>query len=362
MAAANTKPVTLTQVAGVARKAIVVGGVTLVVLIIGRFALQSFSAFWIATHPAPPPPPTRGFGILPGIAFPQSLGTPTSYRLDAAPRVLQAQSDRAPVFFMPSQRANLLSLDRAKREAANLGFILEPQQITTSLYRWTRNQPLQSTLDYNISNGTFTMKLSWETDPTFLQVKSLPTEDEAINVTRSVLSSSGLLKDDIATGAAKIGYLKASVNGYSPTVSLSESDFLQVDIFRTQIGGRYEVVTDEPGHGTVRTIVTGKDDPAMRFALVDYRYLPIDYDHFETYPIITPAQAFELLKSGKGYTARMPQGSADVIVRSIRLAMFASLSPQEYLQPIYILEGDGGYTGYVPAIQAIWTQGSTTTP
>jgi hypothetical protein len=353
------KPVTLTQVASVARKAIIVGGISLVVLIIGRFALESFASFWIATHPAPPPAPTRGFGVLPALKFPQSIGTPTSYKLDVAPRVLQPQSDRGPVFFMPSQRASLLSLDRAKREAANLGFILEPQQITTNLYRWTRNQPLQSTLDYNINNGTFTLKLNWETDPTFLQQKDLPTEDDAINITRSVLSSSGLLKEDIATGSAKITYLKSAVNGYTTTVSLSESDFLEVDIFRTQIGGRYDVVTDEPGHGTVRAIVSGKDDPALRFALLDYKYLPIDYDHFETYPIITPAQAFELLKSGRGYTAQMPKGQNDVIIRNIKLALYDSFTQQEYLQPIYVLEGDGGYVGYVPAVQAIWIQGAT---
>lgn len=356
MAAQQVKPITLTQVAGVSRKGILVGAIGLGVLIVGRFALDSFTTYWTRTHPAPPPPPTHGFGILPKIAFPKSVGTPVSYKLDVAPRVLQPQSDRAPVFFMPAQRPSLLSLDRAKREAANLGFILEPQQIAGSMYRWTRNQPLLALLDYNVNNGTFTMRLNWQADPTFLQQKDLPTEDEAINLTRSVLSASGLLNEDIATGAAKITYLKSAVNGYQPTVSLSESDFLQVDIFRTSIGGRYEIVTDEPGHGTVRTIVTGNPDTALRFALVDYKYLPIDYTNFHTYPIITPNQAFELLKSGKGYVAAMPKGQTDVVIRSIRLAMFDSFTQQEYLQPIYVLEGDGGYVGYIPAIQAVWYQ------
>lgn len=351
-----TKPATLTQVASVARKGIVVGAVALGVLIVGRFFLESFANFWAAAHPAPPPPPSRGFGILPKIVFPKSVGTPVTYKLDVPARIMQSGSDRAPVFFMPSQRAGLLSLDRAKREAANLGFLLEPQQITSSLYRWTRNQPMQSILDYNINTGTFTMKLDWQTDPTFLQEKSLPTEDEAINLTRSILSSTGLLKDDIATGAAKITYLKSAVNGYTPTVSLSESDFLQVDIFRTQIGGKYEVVTDEPGHGTVRAIITGKDDPALRFALIDYKYLPIDYLNFETYPIITPTQAFDLLKAGKGFVAQMPQNQTDAVIRNVRIGMFDSFTPQEYLQPIYILEGDGGFSAYVSAIQAVWIQ------
>lgn len=350
------KPVSLTQVATVARKGILIGSIALGVLVVGRFFLDSFVTFWVATHPAPPPPPSHGFGVLPQIAFPKSVGTPISYRLEAAPQAVKQQADRAPVFFMPAQRASLLSLDKAKQQAVNLGFILEPEQITTSLYRWKRNQPLQSILDYNINNGTFTQKLDWQSDPTFLQQRDLPTEDVAINMTRSLLSSAGLMQKDIATGAAKVTYLKSTAGGYAPTVSLSESDFLQVDIFRVPIGGRYNFVMDEPDHGVIRTIISGNNDANTRFALVDYKYLPIDYVNFETYPIISPIQAFDLLKAGKGYTAAMPEGQTAVVIRTIRLGFYDSYTQQQYLQPVYILEGDGGYIGYVSAITSVWVQ------
>ncbi len=175
-------------------------------------------------------------------------------------------------------------------------------------------------------------------------------------MTRSLLSSAGLMQQDIATGAAKITYLKSSANGYAPTVSLSESDFLQVDIFRTPIGGKYGFVMDEPDHGVVRAIISGSTDANLRFALIDYKYLPIDYINFETYPIITPTQAFDLLKAEKDYTAQMPQDQTNVVIRTIRLGFYDSYTQQQYLQPVYILEGDGGYVGYVPAITAVWVQ------
>lgn len=350
------KAVNLTQVAETSRKLILVSSVVLGFLVVGRFFLNSFTIYWTRTHPKPPPPPTRGFGILPEIVFPKSVGTPVAYRLETAPRTLQPPSDRAPVFFMPAQRASLLSLDRAKKQANNLGYILEPEQITSSLYRWKRNQPLQSILDYNINNGTFTSKLDWQSDPNFLQQKKLPTEDDAINLTRSLLSSTGLMQGDIATGSARITYLKSSVNGYTPTVSLSESDFLQVDIFRTPIGSRYDVIMDEPDHGAVRTIISGNAEQSSRFALIEYKVLPVDYVNFETYPIISPGEAFALLKAGKGYVAAMTPDQSEVIIRGIRLGYYDSYTQQQYLQPIYILEGDGGFVAYVPAIQAIWTQ------
>src|SRR5690348_11287393 len=99
------KPVSLTQVASVARKSILAGGIALAILVVSRFFLDSLVTYWKITHPAPPPPPTHGFGILPKIAFPKSVGTPTSYRLEVVPQVLSPKADRAPVFFMPAQRA-----------------------------------------------------------------------------------------------------------------------------------------------------------------------------------------------------------------------------------------------------------------
>jgi hypothetical protein len=347
------KPVTLTQVAGFARIFNIVAAIVLGSLIVGRFFLTSFTNYWAATHPAPPPPPQQGFGILPTIVFPESAGTPVSYKLEVPPRKLQPQADRANVYFMPSQRASLLALDRAKKQAQSLGFLLEPEQITSEVYRWTHTQPLRSILDYNTSNGTFTMRLDWQSDPTFLQTKQLPDEDGAISLTRSLLSGAGLLEKDIATGSAKVTYLKASANGYAPTVSLSESDFLQVDIFRTKIDGIYDVVTDTPDHGTVRSIITGNNNRELRYAVVEYRYLPVDYTAFSDYPIITPSQAFELLKTGRGYTAQMPEGQTDIVIRDLKLAYFDNPKHQEYLQPVYVLEGDGGYIGYVAAIQTI---------
>ncbi|PWU24164.1 hypothetical protein C5B42_00500 [Candidatus Cerribacteria bacterium 'Amazon FNV 2010 28 9'] len=350
------KPVTLTQTAFVARRAVVVFGITLLVYVVGRFFIDSFTQYWIATHPTPPPPPTHGFGILPKIAFPTNVGTPTSYKLELPPDRLAPPSDRAYVFFMPSQRASLLALSKAKQQAQDLGFLLEPQQITNDVYRWSHSQPLPATLDYNIVNGTFTQKLDWQSDPTFLQTNQLPNEDDAIAMTRTMLQAANLLGQDIATGSAKITYLKAGTSGYTPTVSLSESDFLQVDIFRTQILGTYDVVTDAPTHGAVRAIITGKQDTNLRFAMIDYKYLPVDYTSAFTYSIISPSEAFVDLRAGKGYTAAMSQSGTDVTIRTIRLGYYDSFTPQSYLQPIYILEGDGGYIGYVSAVSPTWEQ------
>lgn len=354
MPTTKAKPLSLTQAAYVMRRVIAFTGIGLVTLIVGRVFLTAAIDFWKATHPEPPPPPTVGFGVLPKLEFPRATGTPTSYKLEIPPQRLTPPSDRENVYFIPSRRASLLAVEKATQQAAVLGFLFEPERITSEVYRWRRTQPLPSILDYNIINGTFRMIMDWQSDPAFLQNNRLPTEDNAINTTRQILSSAGLLSRDIATGSAKVTYLKASGGSYDKTVSFSEADFLQIDISRTPIRGVIPFVTEEPDRGIIRAIITGKSDTNLQLALMEYNYLPIDYLTTHTYPIITPSQAYDLLSRGGGYIARMPISQTEAVIRDISLAFYDTGRPQQYLQPVYVLSGDGGFVAYVPAIAAPW--------
>src|SRR5258708_7586811 len=60
---------TLTQLAYYGRKVIKFGSIALVVLIVGRTFLTAAVGYWVATHPAAPPPPTARFGALPQLNF-----------------------------------------------------------------------------------------------------------------------------------------------------------------------------------------------------------------------------------------------------------------------------------------------------
>jgi hypothetical protein len=61
---------TMTDATHYGRLFVKFGSISLVVLIVGRMLLTAAIAYWVATHPEPPPPPTAGFGKLPGLNFP----------------------------------------------------------------------------------------------------------------------------------------------------------------------------------------------------------------------------------------------------------------------------------------------------
>jgi hypothetical protein len=355
MAKPKAKPLTLTQAAYAMRKILLATGITLAIFIVGRIFLESAIGFWKATHPAPPPPPTVGFGILPKLVFPESTNQLKSYRLEVPAAKMRAMSDRAFVFFQPSKRASLLALDKASVQAKTLGFLFEPERITSESYRWRRTDPLSAVLDYNIVNGTFVMRVDWQSNPAFLQGNRLPNEDSAINVARQKITEAGLLSKDMATGSAKVSYLKSNSGSYTNTVSFSEADFLQVDLFRTPVFGEYPVLTERPNKGTIRAVISGSPDRSQQIVALDYSYLPVDYGVLHTYPVITPTAAYQLLSAGRGYSASISEGQTEAIIRNVYVAYFDSGNkPQDYLQPMYVFEGDGGYIGYVPAVDPKW--------
>ena len=65
-------------------------------------------------------------------------------------------------------------------------------------------------------------------------------------------------------------------------------------------------------------------------------------------------RAWEYLQTGKGYVAK--RTTPNVTIRKISLAYYESNEPQEFLQPVYVFEGDNGFVAYVPAIKSEYLQ------
>lgn len=339
----------LSDIAFGARMFIKFGAFFIVFLIVGRVVLNLTVSIYTKLNPPRPPGPTWGFGTLPPISFPTNTTTITSYKLETKNGAFPILTNQLPVFFIPIQTIGLLSLDQAKQEAAALGFVFPPEQTTPTVYRWKRTTPLPAILDIDIVTKNFTMRVDWGSDPGFLSQKNLPPQIFTITNTRERLAEAGLLTPDIATSEAKVSYLKSLGGSYVPAVSLSEADFLEVNIWRLPIKQQYQILGPNPRKGNVQFIFSGKRDTGSSIVEGSYMYTPIEYDRWETYGLISPTTAWQQLQAGKGYIANVDLGVSDVVVRNLYLAYFDSDKPQSYLQPMYVFTGDNNFYGYVPA-------------
>lgn len=346
---------TLTEVAYYTRRTLKWGSFLILFLIVFRWVWSGFVAYWLAKYPPPPPPPTVVFGKLPALQFPDQNRPDLALKLETVTGAAPDLGDRAHVFFMPAKRANLLALERAINQAARLGFTLPPAKLTDTSYRWTNSTPLPTNLDMDIIYGHFTLTASWQQDPSLLDATNLPSSTQAVIEAQDYLADAGLLPEDLKTGRTQVSFWRSSVGDFIPALSLSESEFVQVDLFRQDLPAG-KVYTATPTAGLVQIIFSGNTNTGKRIIGLTYNYFPVNYDQSATYPLKTSAQAWQELQSGQGYIAQPPTTGNIATVRRVSLGFYDAPTPQTFLQPIYIFEGDANFVAYVSAIDAKWIQ------
>lgn len=348
MATTKNEGLTLTKATKFGRAFVKWGLTFLVVMMVGRITLAAVVAYWKATHPPPPPEPTRGFGKLPDIAFGITEEKPVSYKLELPTGKFASFGDRAVVYFMPKESAGLLDTDEAKASARRLGFLTEPQTLDSSTLRWTRSQTLNITLEMDILTHNFEYTTDYLAHPELILQSNIPTAFDAVRQVKSFLDSAQLLPSDVATSSGKVTYLRAVGGELQEAVSVSEAQFIQVDLNRTDLDNKYPIYTQDGKTGTIHAILSSGLGGSGIVELTR-SYWPVDYTLTHTYYLRSVESAWDMLEAGEGYIAN-PGNQEQAVIRDVTLGYFESQEPQMYLQPVYVFIGDGGFLGYVPAL------------
>lgn len=359
MAAQSTGP-TLTNITYLGRQAVKFGAIGLVVLIVGRTVLMTSISVWQALNPDPPPPPTVGFGLLPPQRFPQQLSSekPTAYSLETPTGTLPNFGDRAKVFFMPKSTLGLFADEGAREIAADVGFVFEPEVLSSRIYRWTKSQPLDTTLQIDVQTKQLQLTSNFLSRSDLIGQGNLPDDFTAVDQVKQYLRRADLLARDIATVSGEISYLRSAGTELVEAVSFSDADFIQVDIQRTPIDNFFEFYTPEGTEGIVSAVLTGALEGTDSIVQLYYNYQPIEYDQVHTYPLRSTQEAWQVLQSGRGYIAS-GENIDTAIIRRVFLGYYDDFEEQSYLQPIFVFQGDDGFLGYVPALDQRYVQAET---
>jgi hypothetical protein len=242
-----------------------------------------------------------------------------------------------------------LADQKVKELAGKYDFGAQPQVLDSRTYRWTKPQPLEMSLQMDLQNTTFSLKSNFLSRPDLLLNNQLPENYEAVTTIKTIISGAGMLPEDVATNSGRVSFLKAIGGELQPAVSLSDADFLQIDLNRNLINQQFDLFGPDGNRGVISAILSGALSANSGLVELEYHYFPIDYAQMETYPIRTPQQAWKVLQAGEGYVAKF-KTQPTAVIRSVRLGYFEDWQEQEYLQPIYVFEGDSDFVGYVSAV------------
>jgi hypothetical protein len=344
---------TLTEVTAVGRKVLKYALIALISYMVLKLLISSFISWWKAIHPEPPPPPSVGFGKLPHIQFPeQERKENITYNLETARGRFPSFPDRAKVYAMQPFNPSLLADDQVRAIAQSFGFENQPEVLDANTYRWSRNQPIEMVFEIKLDSFNFSLSSDYLTRSELIAASHPPDNQTAIRAVKNELNRAKLLPADVATAAARVSYWKGLGGELIEAVSLSDADFVQVDIDRVPIDGQYDMYTPRGHEGIISGVVAGGLG-SSRNSLVslDYRYQPVNYTLVETYPLRSINEAWKEFNKGEGYVAS-GQDLQEVAIRNVFLGYYDDFAEQEYLQPIYVFVGDDNFLGYVSAIES----------
>lgn len=296
--------------------------------------------------PTPPPPPEQKFGELTEIAFPETSSPTPEYRINTISGQLPTFSDRIRVYPIIQNDASITALKTARDNAFNAGFSENQKAETTSTYSWTHFST-QSILKMNIISHDFTISSNLSGDPIFSTGQTL-TPANAIENTLSIIDTLGANSDDISPeNISTIDY--SIVNGaFLPGDSFQPKQSTKVILKQNPVDKLpiyYPVFQDSTLYFYL-SFINGKVE------VIDASYIHKvpNLNESSTYPLKSTNQAYEELKSGKGFIVN-PTTDEIVDITDISLGYYIdNSSEQKYLMPIFVFKGKNDFEAYIQAI------------
>ncbi len=345
---------TLTETAYYARKAVNIGIIALVVIIVGRFLILGAISLKNTFFPTPPPPANNALGPLPYPNFDGSLATPSgvTYTLETVDGTLPPMPRTVKVFALtPDSQVSFGTFDRMKSFAAEMGFTSEPQKQSGTTYEFQDPENSLRTLHIDEISGDFDLNYNYASDIEAFNPRDFSSNEDVIEKTKSFFEGLDLITEDLATGTAEVSYVKLDGQNLIPTTSLSNSDAVYVTLKRFDVD-ETPVVYPNSMHGLVSALIVGNSTKNDGVLEATYYHSSVDQDNSGTYDPITTKQAFEKMQKGEAIFASLPNPlPKNIPVRSVKLAYFDPFPPQGFLQPVIVFTDDKDFTAYVPAVK-----------
>lgn len=327
------------------------GGMAVLGLVVFQWGLVTAIAAYQKAHP-PYIPPTVRYGKLPKIVFPDKQLVSKTFTSEMPNDSFPKFSDQAKVYIVYRPNSTLLALDADTKTAKDLGFLSIPTELRTGVYSFV-NGTTNQTLTMNVLDGSFKLEYPYLTDQMLLNPDKMPTKDEAVVAAKAFLRAGNKLTDDLENGIQKTTFWKINFDGLKPVTSLSEANVVRVDLFRKDLESEVKILPAEVGQASVSVLVSGSSVAGKRIIEVNYKYTPIDRESFATYPIKKVEDAWNDLKTGNYWPAIDNDGKSQVI-RKVSMAYFEPSTLTNYMQPIFVFEGDKGFTAFVTAVKDEW--------
>lgn len=341
---------TLTDTAFYTRKLVRWGIVFLIGFTVLRFLIGVGAGIWRQYKPEKPPEPTLTFGKLPPLKFPENENLPElSFKLETIEGKLPTFVKVEKVYFIPKEIYSYLTLEKAEAKARALGFAgpsRKLEEISSTTYQWINQGEIPTILTMEILEGNFTIRYDYAKDQSLLNIQQVISPEKALATAKSYLGKVGM-GADVRGGGVNFVYFRYTPEKLVEVNSLVETDFVRVTLLRQPIEKK-PVLPPNLKKGNIYALVS-----KGRTSVIDaeYTYYPVDLEVSGTYPLKDSTDAWDDLKRGNHYISDLGDNEdGKITIRKVYLAYYDPPEHQNFLQPIFVFEGDGGFRAYVAAL------------
>lgn len=340
----------LTQTAYYARNIIKYGGVFVVMLVVVWMGSVAAIKAYRAAHPPKVAPECR-YGPLKKMVFPEKQYEKKTFAFGFPNDTPPTFVDKVKVYFIYRSNNVILNLEKDRRVAQALGFVEKEKEISPGIYEFT-NSTTNQTLTMNVLDGSFKLEYPYQNDQMLLAPESLPDKTMAISIAKSYLSKADKLSPEIEEGQQKVTFWKISYDGLQAVTSQSDANAVRVDFSRKNLDD-YEIVSSNFGSSPISILISGSSVASKRVIGVNYKMVNIDRESYSTYPIKKIDEAMADLEAGN-YWPISDISATNVLIKKVSLAYYEPFTLAQYLQPIYVFEGNDNFVAYVPAVTDEW--------
>lgn len=340
---------TLTQTAVLTKKAFIFGVIFVILAIFAFIGIQYYIAYQKSKVPPFEPKPDVKFNLLPKPQLEESLADSSKYSYELVTKTGNLPTDIPKLFkvyFIPKLGTTLLAPAKAKELAEKFNFDQGPQIISSSSYAFTDENDGAINIDLETGNFNFSRKVATESASASSDLTSqdpiLPDQAQLAEEFKQYLLSKDLLSEILKNGRTKIVYSQGSQQDSNyATISLWQDDIKDGD-------KTYPIVTAKFTEGLIKAQVTKYQDELNRYLGLNYIIWTTDPTSVATYPIKAVANAYRELQEGKGTVVIKPD-SKQISISNVYLAYLVSEEYTQYLQPVFVFEGDN-FAALIPAI------------
>lgn len=331
---------------------------------LGKYLLIQGRNTYNKLKPPEPAPVEAKFGKLPRLTM-KSIkieGHP-KYVLDTNTGKFPKFPDRLNVYRIVQPQPNLLSEQRIKKLAIDLGFNKGFTKTSTSEFRWVDGKN-NRILEANVVTKEFNLVTPLEKIGAVLSQASTITEADAKEKASSFIKSKGVISppdlDNLSFTTVPsqivLGQLKDSKLFAEQTKIIKVDGYINVVKRATDPKGKqktissYKMLGPDPKTSLINIYITNNNG-AFKFPLINFKYWQPDYNNGSDYFLSSIKDVWKTIQAENGIITYLKSSSNDyyekttntnlklIEIRNVYIAYYEQKNLTSYLQPIYVFEG-----------------------